>query len=277
MNSKTLRESKDVKEKAMTSQAGEEQIAISDESDPDSDDNVQSVRSYKSVYRIWCPLELGALGDRVVRVYRRAGPGWGSTRYKGEPKTRIVRSSRPKLSLDTLTGARGIHTIQDYFKDINFGGSGLDLDEVIRRPTYWTHPMYPNYTFDDVVTHVERIGKKKTLQVHNSRYCLGLVDHLKEACDQMQNDDEEEGVAAGGEQAEEPFDEFGNLLEQIAISKLATRMPIHKGSSATTPAHYNNGSGDGAVFTGASCNTFATPSFNRYVVVSTPYSNAVNT
>ncbi|XP_067624644.1 protein TIPIN homolog [Eurosta solidaginis] len=209
------------------------------------------------------------------------GEGGGDQQgIKVEPKKRMVRNPRPKLSLDTLTGPRGIHTIEDYFKDINFKGKGhekRDLDEVMRRMTHWAHRMYPNYTFEDVLTNVERIGKKKSLQVHMSRYRLGMLDHLKAAGDQVQDDDEEEGGAVSVEQVDEPFDEFDALLgEQIAISKLAPRTPSHYGSGANTPAHYGIGGGDDPAFTGASSSTLATPSFNRYAVVSTPYANGAH-
>ncbi|XP_053957502.1 protein TIPIN homolog [Anastrepha ludens] len=196
------------------------------------------------------------------------GEGGENQGIKVEPKKRTVRNPRPKLSLDTLTGPRGIHTIENYFKDIQFKGKGhekCDLDEVMRRMTHWAHRMYPNYTFDDVLTNVERIGKKKSLQVHMSRYRLGMLDNLKNTEDQVH--DEEEDGAAVGEAADEPFDEFDALLgEQIAISKLAPR----------TPSHYSSGGGGhvDATFTGASSSTLPTPSFNRgNAAMSTPYSN----
>lgn len=186
---------------------------------------------------------------------------------KVEPKKRTVRNPRPKLSLDTLTGPRGIHTIEEYFKDVSFKGKGhekRDLDEMMRRMTHWAHRMYPNYKFDDVLTNIERIGKKKSLQVHMSRYRLGMLENLKTTGDKA-HDEEEDGDADAA--ADEPFDEFDALLgEQIAISKIAPR----------TPAHYSSGGADrmDATFTGASSSTLHTPSFNRgNAVMSTPYTN----
>ncbi|CAD7000309.1 protein TIPIN homolog [Ceratitis capitata] len=191
----------------------------------------------------------------------------GHQGVKVEPKKRSVRNPRPKLSLDILTGPRGIHTIEDYFKDISYKGKGhekRDLDEVMRRMTHWAHRMYPNYKFEDVLTNIERIGKKKSLQVHMSRYRLGMLDNLKATGGDMQEDEDD---GAMGEVADEPFDEFDALLgEQIAISKIAPR----------TPGHYSN-NGD-ATFTGASTSTLATPSFNRgNAAMSTPYTNKART
>lgn len=188
---------------------------------------------------------------------------------KVEPKKRTVRNPRPKLSLDTLTGPRGIHTIENYFKDISLKGKRYekrDLDEVMRRMTHWAHRMYPNYKFDDVLTNIERIGKKKSLQVHMSRYRLGMLENLITTGDKV-HDEEEDGDADAA--ADEPFDEFDALLgEQIAISKIAPR----------TPAHYSSGDGADrmdATFTGASSSTLATPSFNRgNAAMSTPYTNS---
>ncbi|XP_017475423.1 PREDICTED: protein TIPIN homolog [Rhagoletis zephyria] len=208
----------------------------------------------------------GADGEVAGNAEAEEGEQQG---VKVEPKKRTVRNPRPKLSLDVLSGTRGIHTIEDYFKDIQFKGKGhekRDLDEVMRRMTHWAHRMYPNYTFDDVLTNIERIGKKKSLQVHMSRYRLGMLDHLKATGDQMHED--EDDAAADAEPVDEPFDEFDALLgEQIAISKLAPR----------TPSHYSSEGGDGvnATFTGASSSsTLATPSFNRgNAVMSTPYTH----
>ncbi|KAH8376705.1 hypothetical protein KR093_000944 [Drosophila rubida] len=185
--------------------------------------------------------------------------GGGGEAVKVEPKKRAVRNPRPRLTVDKLRGPRGLHTIENYFKDIKFKGKGhekADLDEVLRRLQHWGHRMYPNYTFDDVLNNIERLGKKKPLQVHMTRYRLGQLEDLNvqdELRDEQVDDEDPDGIAA------EPFDEFDALLgEQIAMSKLAPRTP------AVNRRNISNSSNS----------TLVTPSFSRHAVVSTPYSAA---
>ncbi|KAH8249798.1 hypothetical protein KR032_012417 [Drosophila birchii] len=186
---------------------------------------------------------------------------------KLEPKKRAVRNPRPRLTVDTLRGPRGIQTIEDYYKDVKFKGRGhekTDLDEILRRLQHWGHRMYPTYTFDDVLNNIERLGKKKPLQVHMTRYRLGhLKDmraHEAEAMEEVQDDQLEGGAG------DEPFDEFDALLgEQIAMSKLAPpRTPHQRNMSASASSSGTN-------------STLVTPSFSRgNAVMSTPYSAAGN-
>ncbi|XP_055837838.1 protein TIPIN homolog [Episyrphus balteatus] len=177
---------------------------------------------------------------------------------KVEPKkTRSVRNPRPRLTVDTLQGARGIHTIEDYFKDMKFLGKGherKDLNEVMRRLQHWAHRMYPSYKFDDVVATIERLSKKKPLQVHMSKYRLGMIQ--PQIISENQGENEEDEVAE-----DEPFDEFDALLgEQIAISKLAPKTP-----SSSRPHSSMSGS------------SLTTPAFGRGAnVMSTPYSGVFN-
>ncbi|KAM8716116.1 hypothetical protein ACLKA7_003061 [Drosophila subpalustris] len=173
---------------------------------------------------------------------------------KVEPKKRAVRNPRPRLTVEKLRGPRGLHTIEIYFKDIKYKGKGhekADLDEILRRLQHWGHRMYPNYTFDDVLSNIERLGKKKPLQVHMTRYRLGQLEelHLQDEVPDNANDEDANDVA-------EPFDEFDALLgEQIAMSKLAPRTPAVNRRNMSTAS-----------------STLVTPSFTRNAVVSTPYS-----
>lgn len=177
---------------------------------------------------------------------------------KVEPKKRAVRNPRHRLTVDTLRGPRGLHTIENYFKDIKFKGKGHekdDLNEIMRRLQHWGHRMYPNYTFDDVLNNIERLGKKKPLQVHMARYRLGQLEeqivHEREIHEDANDEDQDD--------AAEPFDEFDALLgEQIAMSKLAPRTPaVNRRNMSTTNS------------------TLVTPSFSTNAVVSTPYTRGI--
>ncbi|EDW04091.1 protein TIPIN homolog [Drosophila grimshawi] len=188
----------------------------------------------------------------------------GVEAVKVEPKKRAVRNPRPRLTVDTLRGPRGLHTMEHYFKDIKYKGKGhekADLDEILRRLQHWGHRMYPNYTFDDVLNNIERLGKKKPLQVHMARYRMGQLDDLleqqqqaSELHDNANDEDNDNNIDA------EPFDEFDALLgEQIAMSKLAPRTP------AAVNRHNN---------LSTTSSSLVTPSFSRNAIVSTPYSTA---
>uniref|UniRef100_A0A1A9ZD03 TIMELESS-interacting protein n=1 Tax=Glossina pallidipes TaxID=7398 RepID=A0A1A9ZD03_GLOPL len=155
---------------------------------------------------------------------------------KVEPKKRLVRNPRLRLTVETLSGPRGIHTIEDYFQNIGYKGKGYekqDLDEIMKRLQHWGHRMYPTYKFDDVLSKIEVLGKKKPLQVHMSRYRLGLLESLKQ-----DNDASEDGKEIEEETdipVNEVYDEFDALLdEQIAISKIAPRTPQPSSSKYTT-------------------------------------------
>ncbi|XP_037898398.1 protein TIPIN homolog [Glossina fuscipes] len=61
---------------------------------------------------------------------------------KLERKQRLVCNPRLRLTVETLSGPRGIHTIEDYFHNIGYKGKGYekqDLDEIIKRLQHWGH------------------------------------------------------------------------------------------------------------------------------------------
>lgn len=79
--------------------------------------------------------------------------------------------------------------------------------------------MFPKYNFDDSLAQIERLGKKRELQVHMQRYRL---DQLTRDDEQPINDldDEMNEPREGDEFVEPPMDEFEALIdEQIALSR----------------------------------------------------------
>lgn len=77
--------------------------------------------------------------------------------------------------------------------------------------------MFPKYDFDDSLAQIERLGKKRELQVHMQRYRL---DQLTRDDDQPIEDDDEMNQREDGEFVEPPMDEFEKLIdEQIALSR----------------------------------------------------------
>lgn len=82
--------------------------------------------------------------------------------------------------------------------------------------------MFPKYNFDDSLNAIDRLGKKKEVAVHMTRYRL----------DQLTKDDDEKILSDGDEEenrredqaADEPMDEFEALIdEQIALTTLHSR------------------------------------------------------
>lgn len=153
---------------------------------------------------------------------------------KVEPKKRIVRNPRHRLTIEILTGSKGIHTIENYFSTIKYKGRNHekeDLNEILKHLQHWAHRMYPSYKFNDILDNIERLGRKKPLQVHMSRYRLGLVENLSTAASnsKIDADDNPDEI-----EISEPFDEFDALLDkQIALSKVASDTSTAHSSSVT--------------------------------------------
>lgn len=81
--------------------------------------------------------------------------------------------------------------------------------------------MFPKYNFDDSLTAIERLGRKREVNVHMGRYRL---DQLKE--DERILSDEDEAADLNKEQLNEdvPMDEFEALIdEQIALTTVQSR------------------------------------------------------
>lgn len=176
-----------------------------------------------------------------------------------EPKRRTVRNPQLRLNVERLKCDRGIHKIEDYFKDIHFLGKGYekqDLDNVMKRMEHWAHRLYPKYNFDDFIATTEKLTKKKQLQTHMSRYRLGMLEpDDKPVATADSDDDNNEGAGV----AEPIFDEFDDLIGQ-QIEKYRTLPP-------KTPTH-------DATFNSLRSSVIGTPTFmNRIpVVASTPMS-----
>ena len=81
--------------------------------------------------------------------------------------------------------------------------------------------MFPKYNFDDSLSAIERLGKKKEMNVHMVRY---RMDQLTKDDDQILLD-ETENLEEMHVTQEEPIDEFEALIdEQIALTTAHSRM-----------------------------------------------------
>lgn len=130
---------------------------------------------------------------------------------KIEPKKRSVRNLQPRLNVDRLKSDRGIHTIENFYKDMKFMGKGYekdDLNNIMKRMEHWAHRLYPRFGFDDSLAAIEKLGKKKELQTHMTKYRLGMLEPVP-SIDQVEEVGED-----NNEQLAEPFDEMDALLDK---------------------------------------------------------------
>lgn len=167
--------------------------------------------------------------------------------------------------MERLKSERGIHTVEDYFKDIKFLGKGYekqDLNNVMKRLEHWAHRLYPNYNFDDFLATTEKLGKKKQIQTFMNRYRQGLLEMVVQRADE--NNDEDDGVENDDvERGIEPIDELDEIIDQ-QIQNYSVMPP-------KTPGHDKT-------FDSIRSSVVTTPKFMGRVPaeVSTPLSNAVD-
>lgn len=163
-------------------------------------------------------------------------PTQGAT--KVDAKKRVVRNPQLRLNVERLTGDRGVHRLEDFFKDIRYRGKGHeadDLDNVLKRMEHWAHRLYPKFNFTDILATTERLGKKKQVQTHMNRYRSGQLDGGVGGLAGAGSDDEAGGTGGGAQQTEpEPIDEFDDLIGQ--------QIEKYRAAPPRTPGHTMNDS-----------------------------------
>lgn len=165
-----------------------------------------------------------------------------------------------RLNVERLKSERGIHTAEDYFKDITFLGKGHerhDLHNVMKRLEHWAHRLYPAFNFDDFLGTCEKLGKKKQIQTHMYRYRQGLLEPEKPS-DHIEDD---EAAEKDVDDAMEPIDELDEIIDQ-QIQNYTVAPP-------KTPGHDRT-------FDSIRSSVVGTPTFmgRRPVVASTPLSHS---
>lgn len=132
------------------------------------------------------------------------------------------------MNVERLKSGRGIHTVESYFKDIKFRGKGHereDLNNVMKRLEHWAHRLYPNYKFDDFVSTVEKLGKKKQIQTHMYRYRQSLLEEVVNMDLQAEEEEPENAESAAGDY---PFDELDEIIDQqIQNYTMVPKTPAH--------------------------------------------------
>lgn len=144
-----------------------------------------------------------------------------------KPKRKLVT-----LNAERLKGPRGIIAIDDFFKNIKLKGKGYekdDLNEVMKRLEHWSHRMFPKYHFDDSLTKIERLGRKKEIALHMTRYRLGQL--VQEDDNRVMSDNEDDRMEDTLAH-ELPVDEFEDMLnQQIALSSVSHRSNTNNDAS----------------------------------------------
>lgn len=77
-------------------------------------------------------------------------------------------SNRPKLNVERLKGPRGLMCMEKLFSKLKFQGHGHereDLEITMNTMQYWCHRLFPQFSLDDTLEHLEKLGAKKPLIV----------------------------------------------------------------------------------------------------------------
>ncbi|XP_023327913.1 TIMELESS-interacting protein [Eurytemora carolleeae] len=142
----------------------------------------------------------------------------------GEKKKRVIKNPQPKLNADRLMGPRGVHTIEELFKDWKPSGHGKefeDLDVIMHKLNHWAHRLYPKLPFDDTLDIIaNRLGNKKVVTTHVKKIRMGmLVNPVREeevVDDRVEAAVEREVERYDGGEGEPEIDPFQQLTSRTA-------------------------------------------------------------
>lgn len=141
---------------------------------------------------------------------------------KVNPKKKVVRNPRVTLNTAKLKGDRGLHTIEEYFRDVKYKGKGHeaeDLNLIMRKIEHWGHRVFPQMLFADFVNRVEQLCRKNDVQTHMRKYKMGTL-----TLDIVPIDDQLE--ERPGDDLAEPMDDFDALLsEQVEMQRNVSARP----------------------------------------------------
>lgn len=110
--------------------------------------------------------------------------------------------------IDRFMGDRGLQSVGEYYKGVKYKGKNReaeDLNLIMGRMQHWAHRAFPKMKFDDALTIVEGLAKKRIIQTHMTKY---RMDMLQPAVIQADEENPEEQDMTGVQ----PMDEFDDLL-----------------------------------------------------------------
>lgn len=130
-----------------------------------------------------------------------SGPG-----QKVEVKIRKKRNIiRP---IDRFMSDRGLQSVGQYYKGAKYKGKNHeaeDINSIMSRMQHWAHRAFPKMKFDDSLTIIEGLAKKRIIQTHMTKYRL---DMLQPEIIPTEAENLEEQDMTGVQ----PLDEFDDLL-----------------------------------------------------------------
>lgn len=132
----------------------------------------------------------------------------GITGEKVEIKIRKKRNViRP---IDRFMGDRGLEAVGEYYKGMRFKGKHReveDINSIMDGLQHWSHRAFPQMKFDDALTIIEGLTKKRIVQTHMTKYRLDMLQPPVQ--NNRPDGDEQKGEDGAGL---EPLDEFDDLL-----------------------------------------------------------------
>lgn len=110
--------------------------------------------------------------------------------------------------IDRFMGDRGLQSVGEYYKGIKYKGKGHeteDINAIMSRMQHWAHRAFPKMKFDDALTVVEGLTKKRIIQTHMNKYRMDMLQSaIIPTDDQVEDEPGLEGV--------QPMDEFDDML-----------------------------------------------------------------
>lgn len=97
---------------------------------------------------------------------------------KEPKKPRIVQNPRPKLDVDRLlSDDRGLPELLNMTGNVLYmPGREIEfMRQTLSTLELWAHRLFPRYTFNDVLTRCENLGKKRPIKTHLRKCRLGQI------------------------------------------------------------------------------------------------------
>lgn len=125
-------------------------------------------------------------------------------------EVKIRRKRNLIRPIDRFMGDRGLEAVGEYYKEIRFKGKhreAEDVNAIMDGLQHWAHRAFPKMKFDDALTIIEGLTKKRVVQTHMTKYRLDMLQPPVQTA-------RLEGDEQGGEDeiGSEPLDEFDDLL-----------------------------------------------------------------
>lgn len=118
--------------------------------------------------------------------------------------------------IDRFMSDRGLQSVGECCKGLRYKGKGHELQDVnalMARMQHWAHRAFPKMKFDDALTIVEGLTKKRIIQTHMTKYRLDMLQPVVQADEENA---EQDPVDLTGVQPIDDFDDLlGDQIEQM--------------------------------------------------------------